>query len=174
MNRLRFFFFFAASLAASIAVAAIIALPSSAQAQSPDTDGMRFGVVLGGVSTVGVTLEFFDGNRSIDVTVGTWSFRDASIAVVAKRYMGGGAVRPFVAAGLWVVAAKPAGERLGTAIVLQAPVGVDARIGDDHHLGATINLNRALSVRRTDPANDYPINKRLIPLPGVYYRFERQ
>jgi hypothetical protein len=172
MNRLRFFF--AASLAASIAVTAIIARPSSAQAQTPDTDGMRFGMVFGGVSTVGVTLEFFDGNRSLDVTVGTWSFRDVSIAAVAKRYMGGSAVRPFVAAGLWVVAAKPAGERLGTAIVLQAPVGIDARIGDDHHLGATINLNRALWVRRTDPEDDYPMNKRLVPLPGVYYRFERR
>jgi hypothetical protein len=149
-------------------------LPSSALAQTGEEDGMRFGVVFGGVSTFGVTLEFFDGNRSLDLTLGTWSFRDVSIAAVAKRYFGDKALKPFVAAGLWVVAAKPSDERLGMSVVVQAPVGIDVGIRDDHHLGAVINLNRALWVRRTDPADDYPLNKRIVPLPGIYYRFENR
>ena len=37
----------------------------------------------------------------------------------------------------------------------------------------TFNVNRALAVRRTDPADDLPLNGRLIPLPGVYYRWKR-
>jgi hypothetical protein len=32
-------------------------------------------------------------------------------------------------------------------------------------------LNRGLAVRRSDPQDDLPMNKRLVPLPEVYYRF---
>jgi hypothetical protein len=57
--------------------------------------------------------------------------------------------------------------------VLHAPVGLDWQAFDGHFLGAAMNVNRALWVRRTDPADDLPLNRRLVPLPGVYYRWGR-
>jgi len=42
-----------------------------------------------------------------------------------------------------------------------------------HSLGLTMNVNRALAVRRTDPGDQLPLNRRLVPLPGVYYRWTR-
>ena len=35
-----------------------------------------------------------------------------------------------------------------------------------------IGLNRALAVKRTDPEDDTPVNRRLIPLPGAAYRWK--
>lgn len=153
------------------ALVTLAAAPSTALGQTDD-DGFRVGFVLGGVSTFGLTFELFRGQESLDLTLGTWSFRDVSVAANVKRYIGNRAVRPFVGGGIWIVTAKPADERTGFAFVLQAPVGVDAGIRDDHHLGLTVNLNRALWVRRTNAEDDLPLNKRLVPLPGVYYRFE--
>ncbi|HET9949599.1 MAG TPA: hypothetical protein VFQ22_11800, partial [Longimicrobiales bacterium] len=62
------------------------------------------------------------------------------------------------------------GERTGIALVLRAPVGVDWAFADDHALGAALNINRALWVRRTDPLDDLPMNRRFVPLPELYYR----
>lgn len=152
----------------------LLVLSSDAAAQTIGSgSGMRFGVSFGGISTVGVTVEFFNEHRSVDLTLGTWSFRDVSFSAVAKQYFGGGAAHPFVGAGLWLVAAAPQGERVGLAAVLRAPVGVDVRVHGDHALGAALNVNRGLFVRRTDPEDDLPLNKRLVPLPEVYYRLSR-
>jgi len=49
---------------------------------------------------------------------------------------------------------------------------VDTQILRDHNLGAAMNINRALWVRRTDPDDDTPLNRRVVPLPGVYYRWK--
>lgn len=152
----------------------LFALASRSEAQTIGSgSGMRFGVSFGGISTVGLTVEFFDDHHSLDLTVGTWSFRDISLSVVAKQYLGGGSLKPFVGAGLWVVVAAPPDERLGFAAVLRAPVGVDWQVQGDHALGAALNVNRGLFVRRTDPEDDLPLNKRLVPLPEVYYRLSR-
>jgi hypothetical protein len=148
------------------------ALPLHGQG-SQTGDGMRIGVSFGGIATFGLTLEHFDGNRSLDITVGTWSFRDLSVAVVARHYFGGGEVLPFVGGGLWLVTARPESERTGFAAVLHAPVGVDWHPAERHALGLVLNVNRALWVRRTDPEDDLPVNRRLVPLPGVYYRWTR-
>ena len=156
-------------------ILALVRAPLAAHSQSStDDDGVRVGFSVGGVSTVGLVLEYFDGNRSLDLTVGTWSFRDLSVSLVAKEYFGASAMRPFVGAGLWVVAANPSDGRLGLAIVLRAPVGVDWNAVDDHSVGASLNVNRALWVRRTDPEDDMPLEGRLVPLPDVYYRLERR
>ena len=152
---------------------ALAHVPSTAQGQnSTDDDGIRVGISIGGVSTVGLLLEFFDGNRSIDLTVGTWSLRDVSLSLVAKQYFGSDAVRPFLGAGLWLVTAKPSDGRLGVATVLRAPVGVDWNFTDAHSLGTSFNISRALWVRRTDPEDDKPLEGRWVPLPGIYYRYE--
>jgi len=77
-------------LLATLAVAGVV-LSSDAAAQTIGSgSGMRFGVSFGGISTVGVTVEFFDEHHSIDMTLGTWSFRDVSFSVVGKQYFGGG------------------------------------------------------------------------------------
>lgn len=134
---------------------------------------MRVGVSFGGIATFGVTVEYYDRNESLDLTVGTWSFRDLSIAVVARHYFGGGEALPFVGGGLWLVTARPEDGRTGFATVLHAPLGVDLQPGHRHAVGLALNVNRAVWVRRTDPDDDLPLNRRLVPLPGVYYRWAR-
>jgi len=154
-------------------ILALAYVPSVAHGQSPvDDEGIRFGISIGGVSSVGFLLEFFDGNRSLDLTVGTWSFHDVSLSLVAKQYFGANAARPFVGAGLWLVTAKPSDGRRGLATVLRAPVGVDWNFTGAHSLGASFNISRAVWVRRTDPEDDKPLEGRWVPLPGIYYRYE--
>lgn len=159
----------------SLALAAALlpaALPLSAQGTGSGSD-VRVGVTFGGISTVGVTLEWVDEHRSLDLTVGTWSFRDLSVSAVVKEYFGAGDLLPFVGAGIWLVAAYPEEGRTGLAAVLQAPIGVDWQAAEGSYVGMNLNVNRALAVRRTDPEDDLPLSRRLVPLPGVYYRWKR-
>lgn len=151
----------------------LVVAATPAAAQAPDDDGIRFGLSFGGVSTVGLLVEFFDGNQSLDLTFGTWSFKDISVSAVAKRYLGDRALRPFAGAGLWLAVASPAieGERTGLALVFRAPVGLDWNARDDHSVGMAVNLNRGLMVRRSDPEDTLPMTGRLVPLPGLYYRY---
>jgi len=135
--------------------------------------GVRLGVTFGGVSTFGLNVELVREHRALDFTLGTWAFRDVSLSVVAKEYFGAGDLLPFVGAGVWLVAAWPPGERTGLAAIFQAPVGVDWQAADGSYVGMSLNVNRALAVRRPDPADDLPLNRRLVPLPGVYYRWKR-
>lgn len=157
------------------ALALILTFPALAAAQTPGPDagdGVRFGISLGGISTVGLTVELFRDSRSLDLTLGTWRFRDVSFSAVAKQYLGAGAARPVVGLGFWTVAART-DERMGWSLVLRAPVGVDWEIDHPHAVGAFLNVNRGLWVRRSDPADDAPLNKRLVPLPELYYRVTR-
>lgn len=148
-----------------------IGTPSPVSAQGSSSDGFRFGIMLGGISLVNLTMEYQWGSRSIDVAVGTWAFQDVSLSVVGKQYLGPGGSRPFFGLGLWGVAAF-APEGTGSVLVLRAPIGVDTQILRDHNLGAAMNINRALWVRRTDRDDDTPLNRRVVPLPGVYYRWK--
>jgi hypothetical protein len=165
-------FAFAAVLASSVLAPAAFATPLSGQNPGSGSS-VRIGFTVGGISTVGFTVEFLDDQRSVDLTFGTWSFRDLSFSAAVKQYFGTGDLHPFVGAGLWLVVAHPSGERTGVAAILHAPVGVDWRVSGAHFLGGTINVNRALGVRRTDPEDDMPLNKRFVPLPGLYYRWRR-
>ena len=162
------------------ALLALLSLPgftaplSPLAAQGTGTgSGVRVGFSFGGISTVGFTVEYYEDQRSLDLTFGTWSFRDLSVSAAVKQYFGAGDLHPFVGGGLWLVAAHPSGERTGFAAVLHAPVGLDWRVSGNHFLGAAVNVNRALGVRRTDPEDDMPLNRRLVPLPGLYYRWRR-
>ncbi len=157
----------AACLLALLAPAALAAQGAGAGS------GMRVGVSLGGISTVGITLEYFHDQHAIDLAVGTWSFHDLSVSVTGREYFGAGYLHPFVGGGLWLVLARPPGERFGMAAVLQAPVGIDWRVTGRHYVGGVINVDRALWVRRSDPEDDLPLNKRIVPLPGVYYSWRR-
>jgi hypothetical protein len=141
--------------------------PASAQ-----DDYARVGITVGGTSFVGVALEFFRGDRSIELTVGTWAARDLAISVVGRQFFGEAAARPVVGGGLWTVLAWPPGERMSVAVVLRAPVGVDWWAGGNHYFGFDLNVNRALWVRRSEEAADLPVNRRLVPLPGFSYRWK--
>ena len=150
-------------------------------------DGLRIGLTVGGVSKVGVVLErFLNGNQSLELTVGTWSFKEISTSLVIKRYflsndLDAGwykPIHPFIGAGLWVVGAKPPAERLGLALIAIVPIGIDWSFPSDADmqdlilsLGMSVKLSRALLVRRSNPEDQLPLNGRLVPLPGAYYRF---
>lgn len=153
-------------------LACVVASPLAAQGSSAG-DGFRIGVSLGGISTVSVTAELFRDTHAVELGLGTWSFGDVSVSAVYKEYIGGRAFRPFAGLGLWSVVAAPAleGERTGFALVLRAPVGFDWAFVDDHAVGAALNLNRGLAVRRSDPQDDLPMNNRIVPLPEIYYRY---
>jgi hypothetical protein len=151
---------------------AFAAIPACGQ--GPGAGGAtRFGISVGGISTVGILIEFVDDAHSFEIALGTWSFRDLSVSVVAKQYFGAGAAQPFVGGGLWAVIASPADERTGLALVLRAPIGVDWGFADDHSIGGALSVNVGLAVRRTDPDDDMPMNRRLVPLPEFYYRYTR-
>src|SRR5690606_7549403 len=107
---------------------------------------------------------------AVELGVGTWDFREVSVSAVYKEYFFGSRVRPFVGAGLWSVWAFPPGERMGVALVARAPIGAEWTFVDDHSVGAVLDANRSLAVRRTDPGDVLPPNGRIVPLPGIYYR----
>ena len=65
------------------------------------------------------------------------------------------------------------GQRTGVALLIRAPIGVDWSVADNHAVGAALNISRGLHIRRSDPEDDLPMNNRLVPLPGVYYRLTR-
>lgn len=159
----------AGAAATALLALGVLAFPGAAQGSNAG-DGVRLGLSFGGISTVGVVVELYRDTHALDLALGTWSFREVSLSVVFKEYFFGSRVRPYVGGGFWAVAAFPPSERTGLALVLRAPVGVDWSFVDDHSIGAVLNLNRALGVRRTDPADDLPLNKRLVPLPELYYR----
>ncbi len=147
--------------------ALVLALPARAQ-----DEGLRVGFYLGGTSTVGVLFDYFDSTGSTELTIGTFSFRDLSVSVVRRQRFGSGSVKPTIGIGLWAISAFPREEeQTGMALVLRAPIGLDANVIGDHFLTLDLNLNRALYVRRTDPEDDTPPAARIIPLPGLSYRW---
>ena len=148
--------------------------PSPLDAQAVPEE-VRIGISFGGISFMGLVSEYRWGDRSVELNVGTWSFRDLSVSLVGKQYFGPGDFRPFAGFGLWTVVAPyhDQGERTGMALMLRAPIGVDWNPDAGHYLGAHLSLNRAVWIRRQDPQDDYPPADRLVPLPGFYYLWNR-
>lgn len=147
-------------------------------ARSLDQSGpesLRIGITFGGISFVGFVTEYRWGDRSVELTLGTWAFRDLSVSLAGKQYFGPGDFRPFSGLGVWAVITPYHGtrEQTGVAFLLRAPVGVEWNVDADHHLGAALSLNRALWIRRKDPLDNTPPAPRTIPLPGFYYRWKR-
>jgi hypothetical protein len=134
-------------------------------------DGYRFGVIVGGTSVLAVVLERLEGRRGLELTVGTWSFRNVSLSGVVKGYLGPSAFRPAIGAGLWTVVGvrPPEGERKGVAVLARFPIGFDWRIASGNYLGLEVDVNRALWIRRAD-FSDLPPSPRLVPIPGLSYR----
>jgi hypothetical protein len=143
-------------------------------AQRPGAgSGLRVGAAVGGIATCGLGVAWFDDARSLEVALGTWSFRDLSVSTVVKQYFGAGAAQPFVGAGLWLVTSRPDAQRRGLAAVLRAPIGLDWGVADDHSVGFALNVNRAIGVRRSDPADELPMAARFVPLPELHYKYTR-
>jgi len=158
----------------SLVLALALLVPSAARASSNLGSGpeeFRIGISFGGISFVGFIMEYRWGNQSIDINIGTWSFKDLSVSVVGKQYFGSGQLRPFAGLGLWSVIAPVhgVGERSGVSVLARAPVGADWNVSAGHHLGAHLSVNRALWIRRIDPEDHTPPTDRLVPLPGFYY-----
>jgi hypothetical protein len=153
-----------------------IPMEAGAAAVAPSgPEDFRVGISFGGISFIGFIMEYRWGDRSMELNLGTWSFRDLSVSVVGKQYFGPGDFRPFAGVGLWTVLNPQhgPGEQSAAALVARAPVGVDWNLDAAHYLGASLSLNRALLIRRKDPRDDTPPSERLIPLPGFYYRWNR-
>ena len=129
------------------------------------------GLTVGGTSTLAVVLERIDGRRGLELTVGTWSFRNVSVSAVAKAYLGPSAFRPVLGGGLWALAAlsAPEGERKGVALLARFPIGFDWRVASGNYLGMDVNVTRALWIRRAD-FSELPPSPRLVPIPGLSYR----
>lgn len=165
-----------AFLTLALSLALSVPAPVAGEAfRDTGPEDLRIGISIGGMSLVGILFEYRWGSRSVDLHVGTWTFRDLAVSVAGKQYFGPDGLRPFTGLGLWAVIAPTSGfqQRTGVALVLRAPVGVDWNLDADHHLGAALNLNRAVWIQRKDPADETPPRDRLIPLPGFYYRWKR-
>lgn len=138
-------------------------------AQQPDA--ARVGISVGGISTVGLVVEYVSGRSSWEINVGTWSFRDLSVSLVRRWYLGVEEARPTVGVGVWGVLALPPDGRPSVALVARAPVGVEWRFASRHAAVLDLNVNQGLFIRRSDPDDDTPMNRRLIPLPGLSTRW---
>lgn len=133
----------------------------------------RIGLSLGGASTVALLAEYRWNHQGLEIQAGTWHFRDISLSVTGKQYVGSHAAEPFAGAGLWAVVAL-AEEGTGYALIGRIPVGLDWAVATRHSVAFTIHLNRALALKRPDPEDRRPPRKSLIPLPEVSYRWHSE
>lgn len=153
----------------------LLALWTQAAAAQED-ESWRVGITVGGASFVGLVVEYRRDAAAAEMGLGTWALRDVSLTLSGKYYAGRAAVSPYAGLGIWTVMARPqpgAGERAGLALLLRAPVGLDVGVADHHALGLELGLTRALAIRRPDPGDDLPLARRIVPLPGMYYKVGR-
>lgn len=157
--------FLPASFVARVALAVVLAaVPVPAAAQ------YRFGISAGGASTMALVAEYRWAHQGLEVQVGTWGFRDASVSVTAKQYVGSYAVEPFVGVGLWGMTASAEAGR-GFGLIARFPIGFEWTFAGEHSVAATLHMNRALALRRPDPEDKRPPRTTLIPLPEFSYRW---
>lgn len=152
------------SLAAALVLSASLARPCAGQ-------GVRFGVVFGGLGFVGGVVEKRWDDRSAELVVSTFTFHDLSVSAGAKQYLGAMWLRPAVGAGLSLMhSGGPDGA--GTSLLARFPIGGDWRVSGAHYLTAEINVMRAIAIRRPDPTDTAPLTQRIIPFPSVSYRLD--
>ena len=153
--------------------AGLLASPLAAQDPADDMQ-LRIGVTAGGIGSIGASVEFLWGSRSIDVNLATFTFSEVSLAVTGKQYFGSADLKPFLGVGLWgsVGSTGQDGDQAGKALLLRLPVGGDWNFTGNHYFGGSLAVNVGLWIDRADPDDERPINQSPVPLPGVYYRFE--
>lgn len=153
----------------SVVLAAVFSVAGTDTARAQ----LRIGLSLGGASTVALLAEYRWDHRGLEAQAGTWQFRDLSLSVTGKQYVGSHAAEPFVGAGLWAIVAL-AEEGTGYALIGRIPVGLDWEVATRHSVAFTVYLNRALALKRPDPEDLRPPRTSLIPLPEVAYRWHSE
>ena len=131
---------------------------------------LRVGLTLGGTGFLGLTTEFQHNDFSVELTLGTISFREVAVALTGKRYFSQDQVRPAVGLGLWSLSAWTE-DGSGSVLILRMPFAADWNWAGGHATGVEVALNRALAVNRLDPDDDTPPSSNIVPFPGFYYRF---
>ncbi len=159
--------------ALSSPLAGLLVPPLAGQATDDDMR-LRFGVTALGTGSIGASVEFLWGSRSIDVNLATLSFKEVSLAVTGKQYFGSGDLRPFLGIGLLGIAGSTGleGEQTGKVLLLRLPVGGDWNFTGRHYFGGSVAVNVGLWIDRADPEDDRPVERRPVPFPGLYYRVE--
>jgi hypothetical protein len=152
-----------------LAATLLAALPGRALSQ--DSGRFYVGVGLGGISTVTLILEQEWDWGSVELMLGTITFRDISVSLVHKQRPGGGPVRGVVGAGLWGILAFPPDSPAGFALAARVPVGMTWDPLPDQRFTAEVALNRVLYILRPDRSDELPPANRIVPLPGVSYRW---
>ncbi len=137
---------------------------------TPDRGEIRLGISLGGTGFLGLVTEYRRSGWSAELTLGTITFREISVSMVGKRYLGDGTFQPAVGAGLWSLTAWTE-DGSGSILIARVPLAVDWGVTGGHALGVEVAMNRALAVNRLDPEDDTPPNTTVVPLPGLYYRY---
>lgn len=159
------------TLSASVTSVVLLAAWTLCFASSSSLEAqVKIGVALGGASTVALLVEKRWEHHGLEAQLGTWGFRDISISVTGKQYVGSAAVEPFVGLGLWGLFAFSE-EGRGAGLVARAPVGLDWNFSGAHTATATVYLNRALALKRPDPEDKRPPRTAIIPLPEFSYRW---
>lgn len=151
-------------------LAATSALPLHGQNGPTRSDEMRIGFALGGTGILALVAEYRRGDWSGELSVGTISFREVSVAVAGKRYFHDGTLQPAVGLGLWSLTAWTE-DGSGSILLIRAPVAVDWRVTGGHAAGLEVGFNRAVAVNRLDPDDDTPPNRFIVPIPGAYYKY---
>ena len=132
---------------------------------------VRLGLTLGGIGFAGVVAEWMWEDRSIEVLVSTFTFRDVGVSVAGKQFFGVSWLRPAVGAGLWYLAGRTP-DGTGRALVARFPMGRDWRVAGGHYVTWEVNVTRGLVVKRPDPADTAPLTSRIIPFPSLSYRLD--
>ena len=154
---------------ASLLLALLVALAGSAGARPlAAQDRLRFGVVFGGLGFIGAVAEGIRDDRSVEVVVSTFTFRDVSISVAGKQFFGASWMKPALGAGLTYMAARSE-DGLGSALIARFPLGGDWRVAGGHYLTWEVNVTRGLAVHRPD-GDDTPLSQRIIPFPSFSWR----
>jgi hypothetical protein len=146
-------------------LAALCARPCAAQ------DRVRFGIVFGGLGFIGAVAEGIRDDRSVELVVSTFSFRDVSVSAAGKQFFGDAWLKPAVGAGVTFMTARGEDGR-GHAWIARFPLGGDWKMSPGHYLTWEVNVTRALFVRRPDPTDTSPPTQRIIPFPSFSYRLD--
>lgn len=156
-----------------LALLALAAGASEAAAQSddrPPSGTLRVGLTFGSVGFLGVTTEYQFHDYSVELTLGTISFREIAVSLAGKRYFSDGRLRPAIGLGLWSLSAWTE-DGSGSVLILRLPLAADWNWAGGHATGVEVTFNRALAVNRLDPEDETPPNTSIVPFPGLYYRF---